>query len=330
MNIAYQLYDQIQSFSERSAENRYHVISLPNLKHKLGVSEEGFPKFFVVTNDNSLMQNLKAELLSVEYNVLCNIIEGVEVMDNQHFVIITLHSDNEQLQKMFIDVFLMMLNTLPIQPSNIALASKIESLISIFSKLKRRPVHLLQGLWAELLMIEQSKDPTIVARSWHSLANSKYDFNMGGDKIEVKSTQSENRIHHFSLDQLNPSQNSRLLICSIIVRESAQADKGLSVFDLYERIIHNISDEKVRLHVSEVIAETLGSDFYIAQEKYFDYIEACDRLALFNYVDIPKIQKEFVPEHVSEVRFSSDLTHLKDVREEDFDRNNSELYNALY
>lgn len=330
MNEAFRLYDQIRKFSETTTENRYHVVSLPNKLHKLGVSEEGFPKFFVDTSDNNLMQNLNAELLSVEYNVLCNIIEGEEITDDHYFSIITLRSENEQFQKMFIDVFLMMLDTLPVKPSNIALASKIESLLSIFAKLKRHPVHKLQGLWAELLMIDQSKNPTIIARSWHSIPNSKYDFNLGGDKVEVKSTQSENRVHHFSLDQLNPSPNSKLLICSVIVRESAKGSNGLSVFDLYDRIIPRINDSEIRMHISEVIAETLGSDFYNAQKKYFDYIEASDRLALFNYIDVPKIAKNDVPQHVTEVRFSSDLTHLKDVREGGFDKEGSELLNSLY
>lgn len=330
MNTASQLYNKIKGFSEIPFDNRYHVISLPGLLHKLGVSEEGFPKFFVVTSDNTIMQNLNAELLSVEYNVVCNLIEDDKIIDDQNFVIITLRSDNEQLQKMFIDVFLMMLESLPEKPSNIALASKIEGLLSIFAKLKHHPIHKLQGLWAELLVIDQSKNPTVVARAWHSSPNSKYDFTLGGDKIEVKSTQSEIRVHHFSLDQLNPSTNSKLLISSVIVRESAQGDKGLSVFNLYDRILQKISDSDVRMHLSEVVADTLGSDFYVAQKKYFDYVEACDRLAYFNYKEIPKIQKEHVPEHVTEVRFSSDLTHLKDIRTTDFDKSESDLFNVLY
>lgn len=330
MNTAYQLYNQIQQFSEKNIENHYHVVSIPGRLHKIGISEEGFPKFFVLTSDNNMMKNLNAELLSVEYNVLCNIIEGDVVLDNQYFSIITLRSDNEQLQKMFIDVFLMMLDTIPSKPTNILLASKIESLLSIFAKLKHNPVHKLQGLWAELLMIEQSKDPTIVSKSWHTMPNSKYDFNLGGDKVEVKSTQGENRVHHFSLDQLNPSHNSRLLICSVIVRESAQGVKGFSVFDLYDRISQRIIDSEVRMHISEVITETLGSDFYVAQKKYFDYVEACDRLVFFDHIDIPKILKEDVPEHVTEVRFSSDLTNLIDIREKKYDIEDSELFNSLF
>ena len=113
MTSAYQYYIQIRNESGTLEENRYRVISLPGRQHKLGVSEDGFPKFFVVTSDHKMMQNLNAELLSVEYNMLCNIIEGDITYDNERFTIITLRSENEQFQKMFVDVFLMMLDTLP-------------------------------------------------------------------------------------------------------------------------------------------------------------------------------------------------------------------------
>lgn len=325
------LFEEIQNFAATSADNRYRVISLPELSHKLGCSEEGFPIFFVVSSDNSsMMHNLNAELLSVEYEMLCNIVEGDKNIDNQKFTIITLRSDNEQLQKMFVDVFLMMLNMLPKKPTNIMIASKVENLLSIFSKLKRHPVHKLQGLWAELLLIEQSKDPVTTAKAWHSLPESKYDFTMGRDKVEVKSTSSENRIHRFSLDQLNPSENSRLLVCSIKVRESGKDENGLCVYDLYDSISMKVADNEVRMHVYDVMVETLGSDFYVARKKFFDYSEACDSLALFDHTDIPKIDKADIPDHITEVKFSADLSHLTDARDKGFNREDSSLFYALY
>lgn len=330
MTTEYQFFNRLREKAEQVTENRYHVASLPGRLHKLGVSEEGFPKFFIVTEDNSTMQNLNAELLSVEYNMLCDIIEDNTVVEGQRFTIITLRSENEQLQKMFIDVFLLMLDSLPQSPTNMQLASKIENLISIFSKLKRRPVHKLQGLWAELLLIEQSQNLSVVARAWHTQPDSKYDFTMGGDKVEVKSTQGENRIHRFSLDQLNPSPSSRLLICSVIVRESAKAANGLSVFNLYDKISAKISDSEIRLHVNDVFTETLGSDYYVAQNKYFDYIEACDQMALFEHTDVPKIDKALVPDHVTEVKFSSNLSHLTDIRIKRPEGFNSELFDAIF
>lgn len=320
-----------QNIATCDGESRYHVVALPELPHKLGISADGFPMFFVMVSDHDrLIRNLNAELLSVEYNVLCNIVEEEGVFDNQRFTIITLRSENEQLQKMFVDVFLMMLITIPKTPSNIEIATKVESLLSIFSKLKRKPIHKLQGLWAELFMIEQSNNPTTIAGAWHSQIGSKYDFTMGEDKIEVKSTSSEERVHRFSLDQLNPSENSRLLICSVVVRESAKSANGISVYDLYNKIAEKIHDTETKIHVYEVMTETLGSDFNSARKKHFDYIEACDRLAFYDHHDVPKIDKSVIPEHVSEVKFSANLSHLVDIRIKGFDCGNSSLFNALF
>ena len=76
--------------------------------------------------------------------------------------------------------------------------------------------------------------------------------------------------------------------------------------------------------------ETLSSDFYIAKKKYFDYSTACDSLALFEHTDIPKIDKSDIPEHVTEVKFSADLSHLTDARDKGYDREDSTLFHALY
>ncbi len=330
MTNEYNSFVRICEAAEVASEERYHVCSLQGQLHKLGASGDGYPKFFVVVSDHKMMQNINAEMLSVEYNMLCNIIEEDVVLDNQCFTIITLRSDNDQLKKIFIEIFTIMLATLPPKPTNIMLAMRVESLISIFAKLKKRPIHELQGLWAELLLIDQSINPLTVAKAWHSDPKSKYDFTMGSDKVEVKSTRSEQRVHRFSLDQLNPTTSSKLLICSIVVRESAKSDGGLSVFDLYEKICLRITDSETRMHLYNVILDTLGNEFFSAQKKFFDYYEACDRLAFYNYEDVPKIESSMVPEHVTGIKFNSDLSHLKDIKETNFTIGNSELYNALF
>lgn len=61
--LASKLYEEIQKITCANIDNRYQVISLPNLPHKLGSSEDGFPKFFVVSSGNSaLIHNLNADL----------------------------------------------------------------------------------------------------------------------------------------------------------------------------------------------------------------------------------------------------------------------------
>lgn len=314
-------------------EKTYNVISLSSMSHKLGVSKEHFPIFFVATaNTVDNAPNMIRELLSVEYDVECTIkeIDGKTQLNN--FAIITLRTNDENLQSYFIEIFLMMLSKMSTQPSKQELSIEVERLITIFSALSQTPRKRIQGLWAELLVIERSKNPNLLVNAWHSSASSKYDFTLGRDKIEVKSTSSEERIHRFSLDQLNPSPNSRLLIASMTVRESGRCSNGLSVKDLYDKICNHLSDIETKIRLYTVIAQTLGKDIEKIGTIYFDYITASDSLAYYDYQIIPRILKSDVPENITELKFACNITKLEDITHSDssFDIIDSELFNSIF
>lgn len=309
------LFTTFQSLCNQTVEDgHFTVVSIDDLPHKLGVSMEGFPMFFVRTNSSaSSVQNIIREILSVEYNVSCILIDEERSTLPGTFCIITLRSMDSSLQSYFIEIFTLMLQKLRPIPSNRELSVEVENLIAIFDSLTNPPKKQTQGLWAEVLVIEQSANPEILINAWHSIPSAKYDFTYGRDKIEVKSTSSEERIHKFSLDQLNPSPNSRLLIASVIVRESGKAADGLSVRDLYERILARITDLNSRIRLYTVIAETAGSGIAALDKVYYDYTSALDSLKFYDYHKVPCISKANVPSLVSDVRFASNLNGLIDV-----------------
>lgn len=318
--------------NDAASQDRFFVISIENMAHKLGRSHEGFPKFFVRTSGTaSSVQNVIREILSIEYNVPCDLIDSNGNRQTGDFSIITLRSGEKALQSYFIEIFCMMLKKLPEIPSRREISIEIENLISIFSALANPPKKKIQGLWTELLLIEQSSHPETLINAWHNSPTAKYDFTMGRDKIEVKSTSKEERVHSFSLDQLNPSPSSRLLIASTIVRESAAAVDGLSVKGLYNKICSRVTAINSRLRLYSVIAETIGNDFNKLENSYFDYTSAVDFLAFYNFTEVPHIDKEAVPEFVTDVKFMSNLSHLTDVRSEDahFDYSDSPLFKSL-
>ncbi|MGM9789907.1 MAG: PD-(D/E)XK motif protein [Candidatus Cryptobacteroides sp.] len=299
-------------------DGHFAVVPIDDLPHKLGVSMEGFPMFFVRINTSaSTVQNIIREILSVEYNVSCKLIEENGDSQDDTFCIITLRSLDSPLQSYFIEIFTMMLHKLQPVPSNRELSIEVENLIAIFDSLTNPPKKKIQGLWAELLVIEQSTNPEILINAWHSIPSAKYDFTHGRDKIEVKSTSAEDRVHKFSLDQLNPSPNSRLLIASTIVRESGPAADGLSVKGLYDRILERVADLNSRIRLYTVIAETVGSDIAKLENVYYDYTSAVDSLEFYDYHNIPSILKSYVPSLVTEVRFTSNLSELIDVRKDE-------------
>ncbi|MBQ6038014.1 MAG: PD-(D/E)XK motif protein [Bacteroidaceae bacterium] len=329
-----ELLEQIKKLKANYSEgNEYNVFPIEGMEHKIGVSKEGYPKFFVCTNDSgSSTQNTNLEILSVEYNMLCTFVDDIGIPLQKHYTIITLRSIDETLQSEFLDIVLMVLKRLPSIPSKREIALEVENLISIFSAMKCPPRKEIQGLWAELLVIERSLSPENLINAWHESPTSKYDFTLGRDKIEVKSTSSEVRKHHFSLDQLNPSVNSRLLIASVIVRESGQCETGLSILDLYDKICERVLSVDARLHLYQVIIETLGADNKKLTNVFFDYVEASDKLKFFDFNDIPGINKDSIMRGVSKIGFDSDLTGIVDVQDSDSSFNviDSPLFSSLF
>lgn len=329
-----EIFDQIQALQGNQSQNtEYVVIPIDGTMHKIGVSPEGYPKFFVRTSDSSSSaRNTTLEILSVEYGIPCTFVDDDNKSQSLFYTVITLRSLDQTLYSIFFDIFLLMLNRLPEVPTKHEIAIEIENIISIFSAMTCPPRKEIQGLWAELLVIEQSINPENVICAWHSSPVAKYDFTLGRDKIEVKSTSGEIRKHHFSLDQLNPSKNSRLIIASIIVRESGHGNGGISIKELYDKICqHSISvDSRIRLY--QIIAVTMGTEIHKMNDVFFDYVEAVDTLRFYDSKDIPGVDKEAVRQGVSGVGFNSDLTDAPDVKDANssFSVTDSPLFNSVF
>lgn len=191
----------------------------------------------------------------------------------------------------------------------------------------------IQGTWAELLVIEQSRQPEILINAWHSTPSSPYGFSLGRDKIVVKYTDAEQRIHPppFALDQLRHSIPARILVASTVVRQCVHYSGGLSLKDLYGRIMARVTADDSRLRLYSYLAQTVGIDLVQFEEIRFDYASAVDYLEYYDSADVPCIDPATIPVQVSGVSFTSDLTGLEDVRKRcpRFDLSSSALFRSL-
>lgn len=96
------------------------------------------------------------------------------------------------------------------------------------------------GLWGELVALRQSENVSQMLAGWHVRADSKYDFDLGsGIVLEVKTTVSGKRRHHFSDNQINSSTPIGLQVCSIL---TMRTDLGQSVNELVESILASLSE----------------------------------------------------------------------------------------
>jgi hypothetical protein len=313
MSSLFKIFQTLQSQSPTNSEG-FIIASLPFLEnHKIGVSENGQPMFFIKCSNETKAKSLDTslEFISVQFNRECQLIASDKNITTGIYTIILLNADSIDLQEYFIDVVSIVIKKLRDLPSLKELQTEIARLIDLFSKFSKPPSKTIQGLWSELFVIEQSKHPDYLINSWHNSSDDKFDFNDGIDKVEVKSTSKSRRVHSFSIEQLHPSANSKLIIVSVFTIETGM---GKSIFDLVDSIGKRITDLNLLTRINTIIAQTIGKDFEKAFNIFFDYQHAIDTVGFYEAESIPSIKISSVPIGVLNVRFDSDLTDIQAIK----------------
>jgi len=186
-------------------------------------------------------------------------------------------------------------------PSGKELADLVTRLVDLFRALSQPARKSIQGLWGELLVIALGTSPIDLLMAWHAEPNDMYDFNAGHQRIEVKTSASRRRSHHFRLEQLLPPAGTEMVVCSLIVERSGG---GQTAADLVSEIggqIDSRPDLVVRLEA--VVAETLGVEWRSSAHTTFDREVARDSVRFLAVGDIPSIPLGALPDTVSNVHF---------------------------
>jgi hypothetical protein len=111
-----------------------------------------------------------------------------------------------------------------------------------------------------------------------------------------------------SLPQLSPPPGLRVIVASFVLSPSG---KGLSVFDLWERV-DSVLPIVLRRRLESQMAAALGSEWRNGTRLAFDPRDAVNSLRFYHARDIPRVDPA-VPIGVSEVRFVSDLTGARAI-----------------
>lgn len=312
MNKKEELYRKFIDLSPNNGDSNEFTVDtiIEGRPHKIGISPEGHVLIFVECSDEKVTSNIKLKMFNVTFNRLCKL-NNRENTEEKKYGIIKLISNNSDIQKYFLDVMCIVLKKLPTLPKVEQLKREVSKVVSLFTSMPQISKETVKGLWAELFVIERSKNPLYLLKSWHVSTEDKYDFNDGIDKIEVKATSNEERIHHFAIEQLHPNKESQLLIASLIVVNSGL---GKGIFDLVDSISSRVTDTDALLKLNEEVLQTIGSHIEEAKEYKYDYTLAKDNLKYYNYKDIPAIDIKNVPLGVSSVHFSSCLKGLDAVK----------------
>jgi hypothetical protein len=208
------------------------------------------------------------------------------------------------LQEHFLLVAGALIAATPPNPQPGMVAAAIETMAELFRALQAPARESVQGLWAEVLLIAESRSPATLAKAWRVAIDDRFDFSSRGARVEVKSARGPERVHYFSLEQLRPPHGTRAFVASIRVEH---AGAGTTLEDLLAELrVALAGTPEVLLRLESIVATTLGSTFRTALTERFDRETARASLAYYRVEDIPSIRETLAP-GVSDVHFRSNV-----------------------
>lgn len=321
------LYDSL-SLPENDGKvfNATPVLEYPNFR--VAVDFEGNAVLLLSVSkkikDLSL-KNFRLKYLQLEQNLECKIHEN-DSFKLQTFTVITFRCSDRNLQEYFLRISETLVKTVGHNPTQQLVIDSLNKFVEVFKCLTDSPTNTVNGLWAELFLIENSTNPKALINYWHNLPEEKFDFNGGIERIEVKSSSNFERKHIFSAEQLNPPSDTQVLVVSIFLK---QHNSGKNIQYLIDRISKKLDYDFVTVDkLNMIVFRTLGSSIEHSIGIKFDYDIAHQSLRFYRHQDIKKIEEIHIPNNVSEVKYKSDLTSIKPTELNKL-KDKKGLFNAL-
>ena len=285
------------------AHTRFAVVPITDeLRQLVGKDQNGFPAILVDASGNSGNTPLRVELehLTVLPDVRCE----VEFPDGQHRVgsyTLIRYAGDEELQTLFLRLVNGLLQQINPASERTDLAHLVVKLVDLFRALTVPPRKSVQGLWAELFLIAESRNPIVLLEAWHADPAEVYDFSREHQRLDVKSSSQRARIHSATLDQLYPPVGTVGVIVSVVAQRAAG---GGTVDELAEEIIARcVNRPDLQMKARAIVTETLGTDWRLGARTRFDRDEAVLSCAMFLCEDVPRIALAAVPAGISRIRF---------------------------
>jgi len=308
--------------------NLFNAITLTDFPFvKVAVNNEGVPVILISSSADLTFisqKNIRLKYLELTHNLECKISENSNTKF-QNFTVIIFRSDQESLQHYFLGIAETLIKSLSVKPTQQEVFQTFKNFVEIFRTLSDTPIKTLQGLWAELFIIDTAKEPATLLNYWHNMPEEKFDFNADTEKLEVKSSSIMERIHTFASEQLNPPKEKQVLIASLFVKQSTRGQSiSHLIYSIHQKVVDNDLTEKLFTIVSKTLGNTVEQSIKIK----FDFDLAKNSLRFYRHQEIHKIEKVYIPNTVSEVRYKSDLTDLKPIKPSEF-KIGGQLYEAI-
>lgn len=252
---------------------------------------------------------IRLESLEVAFDIPSVIKRAGKVSDGT-FTVVRCRSNDAEVVRYFLSVGETLMRILGPTPSRTAIGNAITRLAQIFQHLQSPATRSINGLFGELLFIRQSHSPFQALAAWRTRGTSRFDFNAGDIRIDVKTAVGRQRIHTFSHDQCNPPSGTTALVASLFVEQAAG---GISLREFIREIEGLVATNvELSLKLHDTVADTLGRSLNEAMKVRFDRRLSVSSLQFYDLRSIPAIRNE-PPHGVSDIHFRSDLSNAPEA-----------------
>lgn len=262
-----------------------------------------------VSNLHNAKLPLHLRYIRVEYAQKCRIKEDGQGPIDGQFVVIRCAPDTPSLFELFIRTADAVVASIPNDPTATQIESCVRQFVELFRKLQEPSSRTIKGLWAELLVIATSANAAGMVSAWHADVREKFDFSFGSVHLEVKASELSQRIHEFSIAQLDTRDGATIFIASLLLRRSSG---GVGVFQLADRIAGRLAGRADLItKLWSVIVESLGAEFTMLPDVTFDDVYAESSLRFLRAEVVPCVQLPLARE-ILDVRLKVDVGKLAD------------------
>jgi len=160
------------------------------------------------------------------------------------------------------------------------------------------------GLFGELSLIAAGVEKSKMVMGWHSNSNSTFDFSLGGNRLEVKTSIRPTRIHWLRSTQSLDEPEENLFYVSVYAPEDAT---GLNLLDLINRIKLTLDNTAQRLFDEKL-------SFYDMSESKtkFDFAQTVKSFKFFESRNIPR--PRFDSNQILEVQWKCNFNELEQIK----------------
>jgi len=129
-----ELFEEVITSSDvTSTDGLYSGTTIPGTTHHLAKNNRGRPVVLLAANETEVRPaSLQLQNLQVEHGVRCRIAQNSDNSVESHFTVVQCKSDDELLQRCFLDLMDAILEVLPDSPSQRNISQAIDRMAALF------------------------------------------------------------------------------------------------------------------------------------------------------------------------------------------------------